>query len=163
MIPTAVTLLLLLIISRHSSKLSPEGACSPSTELKQIHVGISTFSSSSNSKQACRSLHLSIKNVSVQGILPEDQIAPNLSLNTETLRTLGLSGSLTENCFAMKVPSVLGAGYQAFTLSEHQVCSAHKPLKPVHPSLCSIAIFLVIYAFKLFHSMSQTRSRTPPK
>lgn len=89
LIPTAVTLLLLLIISRHSSKLSPEGACSPSTELKQIHVGISTFSSSSNSKQACRSLHLSIKNVSVQGILPEDQIASNLSLIQKLLGHLG--------------------------------------------------------------------------
>lgn len=51
--PTAPTLSLLLITSRQSSKLSPDGAFSPSTELKQIQDGISTFSSSSNSTQAC--------------------------------------------------------------------------------------------------------------
>ena len=53
LIPTAFTFLLLFMISRHSLKLSPDGAFSPSTELKQIQDGICTFSSSSNSTQAC--------------------------------------------------------------------------------------------------------------
>lgn len=54
LIPAAVTLLLWFITSRHSLKLSPEGAFSPSTELKQIQDGICTFSSSSNSTHACK-------------------------------------------------------------------------------------------------------------
>lgn len=52
-IPTAPTLSLLFIASRQSLKLSPEGAFSPSTEVKQIQDGICTFSSSSNSTKAC--------------------------------------------------------------------------------------------------------------
>lgn len=56
--PTAFTLLLLFIISRHSLKLSPDGAFSPSTELKQIQDGIWMFSSSSNSTTACKLGHL---------------------------------------------------------------------------------------------------------
>lgn len=51
-IPIALTLSLLFSISRQSWKLSPDGAFSPSTELKQIQDGISIFSSSSNSAQA---------------------------------------------------------------------------------------------------------------
>lgn len=53
-IPTACTLLLLFITSRHSLKLSPDGAFSPSTELKQIQDGTWMFCSSSNSTQACK-------------------------------------------------------------------------------------------------------------
>jgi len=52
-IPTASTLLLLFITSKQSWKLSPEGALSPSTDVKQIQDGIWTFISSSNSTQAC--------------------------------------------------------------------------------------------------------------
>jgi len=52
LIPTASTLLLLFITSRQSWKLSPEGAFSPSTDVKQIQDGIWTFISSSNSTQA---------------------------------------------------------------------------------------------------------------
>lgn len=52
-IPTASTLSLLFITSRQSLKLSPEGVFSPSTVVKQIQDGIWTFSSSSNSTQAC--------------------------------------------------------------------------------------------------------------
>lgn len=52
--PTAFTLPLLFIISRHSLKLSPDGAFSPSTELKQIQDGIWMFSSSSSSTNACK-------------------------------------------------------------------------------------------------------------
>lgn len=54
LMPTACTLLLLFILSRHSLNLSPDGAFSPSTELKHIQDGTSTFCSSSNSTQACK-------------------------------------------------------------------------------------------------------------
>jgi len=50
--PTASTLILLFIASRQSLKLSPEGAFSPSTVVKQIQDGMLTLSSSSNSTQA---------------------------------------------------------------------------------------------------------------
>ena len=52
LIPTAFTLSLLFMASRHCWKLSPDGAFSPSTQLKQIQDGILMFSSSSNSTQA---------------------------------------------------------------------------------------------------------------
>lgn len=51
-IPTMLTFSLLFNMSRQSLKLSPEGARSPSTELKQIQEGIWIFSSSSSSAMA---------------------------------------------------------------------------------------------------------------